>query len=179
MFNFSGKKNSDVKVKDEIWITAEAKWNGMIAEHQEDPDTVFVFWFDESLRQAESYFSRKTAESFPLTTARELHSHLVKDKQVIFAEHYPLKKREQELFQNLHLTEALVYSALDEPMFRRFGADKISGMIKHLGMNESESLQHPMITKAIENAQQQLEDKIITEQLALSQHDWFEKNFPA
>ncbi len=38
---------------------------------------------------------------------------------------------------------------------RIFASDKVSGMMRKLGMNETEAIEHPWVTKAIANAQRQ------------------------
>jgi hypothetical protein len=179
MFSLFEKKDDGVKVKDVIWMTSEAKWNGVVDLWKKDENTVFVFWFDESLQQAQEVLSRQVTGNINLTTAREVHYHHVENRTIVFAEHYPLKKKEEELFQNLHLEEVKVLSALDEPLFKRFGSDKIIQLMKQMGMDEKQSLEHNMITKAIHNAQEKMETKVSFEHSAHSQNDWLEKNLPA
>jgi len=177
MFNLF-KKNDEVKVKDIIWMNSDAKWNGIVDLWKKDENTVFVFWFDESLRQAEEVLSQQITGKIDLTTAREVHYHHLENKPVVFAEHYPLKKKEEELFQNLHLKEVKVLSALDEPLFKRFGSDKIIQLMKQMGISEKQSIEHNMITKAIHNAQEKMESKVSIEHYGNSQSDWLEKNLP-
>ena len=173
MFNFSKNKKAETKVKDIIWINSDARWKGLEELWKKDPNTVFVFWFDETLDEAKSKISNDKIEFAP---AREVNNHLIPKKPVIFAEHYPLQKKEQELFQQLQLKEVKVLSALDEPLFKRFGADKIVDMLKHMGMKENDPLENQMITNAIKNAQQKLEKQVVIEHSAQSQLSWLEKN---
>jgi len=49
------------------------------------------------------------------------------------------------------------YLALDDELMRLFGTDRLSGMMGKLGMKEGEDIQHPFLTKAIENAQRKVE----------------------
>jgi len=49
------------------------------------------------------------------------------------------------------------YLALDDELMRLFGTDKLSGMMGKLGMKEGEDIQHPFLTRAIENAQKKVE----------------------
>jgi hypothetical protein len=178
MFNFS-KKKSETKARDLIWISSEAKWKGLEELWKKDPATVFVFWFDETLDEAKSKIDRLTIDKIEFTPAREVNHHLVPAKPVIFAEHYPLQKNEQELFQQLQLKEVKVLSALDEPLFKKFGSDKIIQMLKTMGMKENDPLENQMISNAIKNAQQKLEKQVVIEHSAPSQRSWLEKNLPA
>ena len=147
---------------------------------KENNDAVFIFWFEDSLRQAEHYLVEMEIAGADLLTTREVsHSALIKNKKIFFAEHYPLRNKEQEFFDSLNLAETTVLSALDEPLFINFGSDKIAGLLKQLGLKENESIQHQMISAAIKNAQEKLERKIITEHSASSQAGWFQKNIAA
>lgn len=49
------------------------------------------------------------------------------------------------------------YLSLEDNLMRIFASDKISAMMRRLGMKEGEQIVHPLITKAIENAQRKLE----------------------
>ncbi len=49
------------------------------------------------------------------------------------------------------------YLSLEDDLLRIFGSGKISGIMDKLGMEEDEPIEHPMITKAIENAQKKVE----------------------
>ncbi|MFA5974793.1 MAG: preprotein translocase subunit SecA [Elusimicrobiota bacterium] len=49
------------------------------------------------------------------------------------------------------------YLALDDELMRLFGTDRLSGVMQKLGMQEGEDIQHPFLTRAIENAQRKVE----------------------
>ena len=49
------------------------------------------------------------------------------------------------------------FMALDDELMRLFGTDRLSGMMAKLGMKEGEDIQHPFLTRAIENAQKKVE----------------------
>ncbi|MBI5439583.1 MAG: preprotein translocase subunit SecA, partial [Deltaproteobacteria bacterium] len=49
------------------------------------------------------------------------------------------------------------YLSLEDDLMRIFGSDRISGLLQKLGLQEGEDIQHPWITKAIENAQRKVE----------------------
>ena len=159
-------------------MNSEAKWNGVLDLWKQDGTTIFVFWFDESLREAEAVLSERVTGNINFTTAREVGHRPAENNPIVFAEHYPLKKKEEELFENLHLKQVTVLSALDEPLFKKFGSDKIIQIMKQMGMDEKQSIEHNMITKAIHNAQEKMERRITLEQTARSQSDWLEKNLP-
>ena len=52
------------------------------------------------------------------------------------------------------------YLSLEDNLLRIFGSDRLSGLMQKLGMQEGEAIEHPWVTRAIENAQR----KVIYEQ---------------
>ena len=49
------------------------------------------------------------------------------------------------------------YLALEDDLLRLFGSDRIQGLMEKLGMEEGESIEHNLLTKAIANAQKKVE----------------------
>ena len=49
------------------------------------------------------------------------------------------------------------YVSLEDDLMRLFASDRIIGLMDKLGMEEGQSLEHPWLTKAIENAQRRVE----------------------
>ena len=49
------------------------------------------------------------------------------------------------------------YLSLEDDLMRLFGSDRISGLMQTLGLQEGESIEHGMISRAIENAQKRVE----------------------
>ena len=176
MFNLFKKKDDFVKVIDKIWISEEAKWKGIINEWKKDTEIVIITWFDSTHRQLETLFAKETSSPVSLFSAREVHASYIAGKKVILAEHHPMRKKEQDAFTQWHLNEAVVHSAMDEPLFKHFGGERIVGMMKQLGMNENSMVEHKMISNAIENAQEKIGKKVVTEHLANSQQEWIERN---
>ncbi len=49
------------------------------------------------------------------------------------------------------------YLSLEDSLMRIFGSQKISGLMEKLGMEQGEAIEHPWVSKAIENAQKKVE----------------------
>ncbi|MDY0232238.1 MAG: preprotein translocase subunit SecA, partial [Candidatus Saccharicenans sp.] len=49
------------------------------------------------------------------------------------------------------------YLSLEDDLMRIFGSDRLSGLMARIGMSEGVPIQHPMVTRAIERAQKQVE----------------------
>jgi preprotein translocase subunit SecA len=51
------------------------------------------------------------------------------------------------------------YVAMEDGLMRIFGSERVSGLMEKLGMEEGEAIEHPWVTKAIENAQKKVEGR--------------------
>lgn len=51
------------------------------------------------------------------------------------------------------------YLSLKDDLMRIFASDKVVGMMQKLGMEDGEAIEHPWVTRAIENAQKKVEDR--------------------
>jgi len=51
------------------------------------------------------------------------------------------------------------YLSMDDSLMRIFASDRVSGMMKKLGMEKGEAIEHPWVTRAIENAQRKVEGR--------------------
>lgn len=49
------------------------------------------------------------------------------------------------------------YLSLEDSLMRIFASDRVSNLMQKLGMEEGEAIEHPWVTKAIENAQRKVE----------------------
>ena len=49
------------------------------------------------------------------------------------------------------------FLSLEDSLMRIFGSQKIAGLMEKLGMEEGEAIEHPWVTRAIENAQKKVE----------------------
>ena len=51
------------------------------------------------------------------------------------------------------------YLSMEDSLMRIFASDRISGMMKKLGMERGEAIEHPWVNRAIENAQRKVEGR--------------------
>jgi len=49
------------------------------------------------------------------------------------------------------------YLALEDPLMRIFASERVAALMQKLGMQEGEAIEHPWVTRAIENAQRKVE----------------------
>ena len=51
------------------------------------------------------------------------------------------------------------YLSLEDSLLRIFGSERVSGLMQKLGMQDGEAIEHPWVTRAIENAQRKVEGR--------------------
>ncbi|HIO14122.1 MAG TPA: preprotein translocase subunit SecA [Chromatiales bacterium] len=51
------------------------------------------------------------------------------------------------------------YLSLEDSLMRIFASDRVAGLMQKLGMEEGEAIEHPWVSKAIENAQRKVEGR--------------------
>lgn len=175
MLSFFGKKEIKPKTTDRVFISSKAKSNAVVDKIRNNGNILLIFWFDDSYEEVQHLIQSNNLQA-ELYMAREIAAHDVHNKTVLFFEHYPLAVKERELLEKLQLKEAFFYSALDEPIFRHFGGDKIVSLMEKLGLSENETIEHAMISNAIKNAQEKLSTKVVIDHFAQSQSEWFSKN---
>lgn len=172
MFSFFGKKKSDAEVVDMVWTTTDYKLNGCVEHLRKHPATVFIAWFPETVDSVDAYLQQ---QGYTHKVMLYKEATIADAGNYVFIEHYPLPEKEKQLYQKLSISKPLVFSALDEPLFKAFGSDKILATLQMLGIRPHEVIQHKLISSAIQKAQQKLEAKVPFDDGARSQHAWMEK----
>lgn len=179
LFNLFGKKDAtdDNHVFiDRAFVNSTAKMNACAELAKAAPDTIFICWFDETVEKFKSFFANKGIDEERIVIARYLNIHLLQTKTPVFTEHYPLHSKELELIKDWPTEKIIVYSAMDEPLFKHFGSDKLIPLMKMMGMKEDEVIEHSMVTKSIIKGQEKIAEQVSFEHAASSQGDWMKKN---
>lgn len=173
MFELFKKKDKDVQVTDKIWMNEQAKWQACFELYQQNPQTIFISWFEESRNHLRQYFESKAVSDMHIVDANFANV-LQQNDPVIFIEHFPLFAEEQQKFVDLGLKEVVIYSSLDEAILDIFGGEKIVEMMQKMGMKENEMIQNSMITMSVKRAQEKIASKAIISGTAKSQRDWLQ-----
>ena len=171
LFHNEGKK---IKIADKVFMYRKSKWNYCQNLLSENPGTIFIGWFDETIAELENHLTTSTDNT--ILNARTIHKAQVEGSTIIFIEHHPIKSKEEKVFDQLGLVEAVVLTALDEPLMTIFGGDRLIKIMQGLDMKEDEIIEHKMVSQSIANAQEKIEKKITVEQSARSQSEWIERN---
>lgn len=173
-FSLFGKKKDHHKFADRAFMTEAGKMNACLEMANEEPSTVFIAWFPATARSFRAFFQEKGIG--PERVKEANHFHPSTDRHIVFVEHYPLHQKELDLVQTATQEQFIVFSSLDEPLFKHFGSEKMLPVMKMLGMKEDTVIEHQMVTKSIVRAQEKIASKINFEQSANSQQDWMLKN---
>lgn len=63
------------------------------------------------------------------------------------------------------------YLSLEDPLLRIFASDRVAGIMQKLSMPEGEAIEHPWVTRAIENAQRKVEARNFDMRKQLLEYD--------
>lgn len=179
MFNLFGKKDKDAGDQvfvDRAYMTTSAKMQACADSAKKDQDLVFISWFAETSNRFRDFFKQQGIDDSRIMDAHHMHAARLVNKTPVFVEHYPLHTKELDLIKNWEAKNIIVYSAMDEPLFKHFGSEKLLPIMKMLGMKESEVIEHQMVCKSIIKGQEKIAEQVEIEQSATSQEEWMRKN---
>ena len=63
------------------------------------------------------------------------------------------------------------YLSMEDPLMRIFASERISNMMRKLGMEQGEAIEHPWVTRSIENAQRKVEGRNFDMRKQLLEYD--------
>ena len=174
---FGKKEDTESRAifKDKIYIHSTGKMNACLQLAKAQPKAIFMAWFDETAKTYKVFFAQNGIDEDRITTVDKIDLAILRNHQPVFLEHYPLPAKELELVKDGQLTNIPVFSAMDEPLFKHFGSDKMIPLIKLFGMKESEAIEHSYVTESIIKGQGKIANNVITEQTANSQAKWMNK----
>jgi preprotein translocase subunit SecA len=103
-------------------------------------------------------------------------------KIIVLGERHPLSAHENQVAEKLSENGVplpiLAFTSLDDALMQRFGGENIKSLMRKMGMKEDEMIEHSMIEKSIENAQEKVAKKTLTESRVNSGEEWFRMNLP-
>lgn len=102
--------------------------------------------------------------------------------KIIIVEHHPRYSQDQAILETAARlpchAELGFYFSLDDALLLHFNGDSLQKLFKTIGIDESESLSHHLITAAIRTAQEKIEGQLMRDLQAESIEDWFKYNLP-
>lgn len=179
LFNLFGKKDDEADnhiFVDRAYITTAAKMNACAELARKEPGHLFICWFADTAVKFKEFFRQQGLNENLVTETHHLHGSKLRNRTPVFVEHYPLQTKETELIKNWDANKIIVFSAMDEPLFKHFGSEKLIPLMKMMGMKENEVIEHNMVSKSILKGQEKIAEQVSLEQTAGSQAAWMEKN---
>lgn len=192
MFSFFNKKPKCERLDDKVFIKREEADSAILTDLENfklSGKNVFaLYFFEETFKRIEAinagsdirfYASDKLVRDLSVRSALKSKSNVV----LLFAEHHPSAKVENAVVAEIenmfeeNKPAIGFYVALEEPMMKPFGAEKIIALMKQLGMKEGEAITNSMVTKSIGNMQEKISKRCTSELLANSQEQWMKLNY--
>ena len=98
---------------------------------------------------------------------------------ILVFRHYPIPSKENKILEKLATidSEIVFYSSLDDPAFKMFGGESLKSTLEKLGLVGEETIQHAMVTRAMKNAREKIEQGVREEIICPTETDWFNKNY--
>jgi len=176
-FSTKVSNNKPIEISDKIWATTEGKNRGLIYCITKQPNAMVATWFSDTKQQTEAWLQQNIgAAPFKVYLISELKVSETADLPMIVLERYPISKKEQQAFEALAVNTVVVLSSLEDAFFKVSGGDSIKSIMKMIGAEQDEVLEHSMITSSIEGIQKKIESKMISDVAANAAADWFNQN---
>ncbi|MBK9327754.1 MAG: hypothetical protein IPM95_00275 [Sphingobacteriales bacterium] len=183
------KKKPELEVTDIVWKNDSAKQNGIL-KHISTAERFILYYyfqdtketFTEILRNSSISFADQVGAPEKLVLLQAKHPgnpHSINDRNVFFLEHHPSFSAEKPILDDLFMAgvkKVLFFNSLKEPIFQFFGSERIVLLLEKMGLEEEESIEHPMISQSIRNAQQKMDEKVIFPSSTRNAKDWISSN---
>lgn len=183
------KKKPELEVIDIVWKNDSAKQNGILKHISTTERFILYYYFQDTketftkiLHNSSISFSEHVGAPEKLLLIQAKHPGNLQgmsDRNICFLEHHPSASVEKpildDLFQ-LGVKKVLFFNSLKEPIFQFFGSERIVLLLEKMGFGEEESIEHPMISQSIRNAQQKMDEKVSFPSNTRNAKDWISTN---
>lgn len=99
---------------------------------------------------------------------------------VIVAGHHPKLETDNlvQTFARAMKRKAVItfYQSFEDELLKVFGGERIQQLMGTLGLAKGEAISHSMVTNSIRNAQEKLQERIVSDLSAGSEAEWFRIN---
>lgn len=191
MFDFL-KRKKEINGRDFVWKNETIKYNSLI-NHINQPNKIILLYFFEDTKQkletvlTDAAINYSTSASIAsniwlMKADTILHKFSLDNREIIFAEHHPSFAEEKtittHLSEQLDITEITFYISFEDELLKLFGATRILELMDKLGFKDDEMIEHQMVSKSIQNAQQKIDEQVKFPSCSRNRKDWFEMNLP-
>lgn len=166
-FNF-GKKNA-FTLHDKVWKSQVAKWGNIENNYWQSSNNIYwVAFFPPAYQMLTQLFGEKQNIwlASALETSLETHKVDVQSIQgICMVEHHPFFSVEDNFLKKIYalnpkISDVYFYVSLEDPIFKKFGGERIISIFEKMGFAENEMIEHSLIQTSIQRAQKKLEIEV-------------------
>ncbi len=193
-FIFGGSKSNVETLPDRIWLTSQAKRNGIRKEINEQAQSepvglLLVAHFPDVL---ETLYELQ--DSIDLSCEVKLASDLSTDLTafwpaddsrryfILVAERHPLPAHDDRIVQFAEelpcRCQIAFHVSLEDPLMKMFAGEWVENLLRKLGMDENDAIESQMVARRIHAAQKKIADEAFGDSEARSAAGWLEANVP-
>jgi hypothetical protein len=195
MFGWFKKAPPELPSVDRVYLDEGARMRALLTEAARGPTLLAAPFPDDedtlagALAAAGLAFTRVTDLPRPwgeasITLVRaawigRLVGRAPEGTQALVYGHFPHPAEDRALREGIaaHVSAAPVYySALDEPLVRRFGGEHTAEVVRGLGLGPDEAVEHVMVTNALARARERVGKQVTTPLDAPSAAAWLDRN---
>lgn len=188
------KKKPEAPYDDRVWIDMDARLDALVREARAGGPLLILCFFPATESAAHAALAAGGVATSPLRhptpwtgpvvvaradTLRDLLGGLPADLRVIYAEHHPLPAENRASLDDLAARTSarpVFFTALDEPLMKTFGGDRITALMVNLGMGRDEPVEHALVKQSLANAMEKIAAKVKVSRPAPSAVEWFERH---
>ena len=156
-FNLFKKKEKGPTIVDKVWINQAAKERGCIQLVKDNPHLVLVAWSSVTFDRFQQLLHEENGLPTELTTVRSAMPSRMHGKAICFLEHHLFLHKETSLLESWKCENPIFLNCLEDPVFYSTNPERIVALMEKMGHQEDEIIEHAMVTKSIQQAQQKME----------------------
>ena len=196
-FLLGNKTASNIEVVDDrIWISQQAKFNGLAKELVERPNSdsvavLLIGHFSDTVERLDSIAAEykgdvpvmaTLANKLTVDIASKLNLGPKDIIELIVAERHPFLSADEKLLQFADELPCRCrvshHLALNDPLLKVFCGEWVIRILDSLGMKEDEAIESSMVSRRVKQAQQKIESSAFGNLETESAEKWIKKNMP-
>lgn len=178
---FGKKAPTGPVVRDRVWVDLDARDRAVIRAATEGTRGV-VTCFEDTRERLRKRLSEAGIEGVSVVLS---DGPLPSTGAVLVAERHPDPGADRAFWERLAQERPEVppvaFAALDDPLMKRFGGDRTAALMRQLGMEPDESVEHAMVTQALTKAREKVGQRVGAVGSvghARSMEEWFQLYLP-
>lgn len=179
---FGKKAPAGPAVRDRVWVDLDARDRAVVRAARQGP-VVVLTCFEETRER----LRRRLAEAgLAGVTVALAGGPLPPSGEVLVAERHPDPTVDRELWERFVRErpdlEPVAFCAMDDPLMRRFGGERTAELMKRMGLEPDEPVEHTLVSQALASARAKVGERVGAVGAvgnARSMEEWFTLYMPA